>query len=157
MKELKLFGSNKVALVDDEDYERLIGFTWYVRKNNCVQRFHIRLKGGSQKSISLASEIMHQLEQMFDHKDRDGLNNQKYNLRPCNQSQNMMNRTKTKNCSSIYKGVCWSKLMRKWHARIKINGKVIHLGYFTDEKVAAIAYNNKAVELFKEFANLNNV
>ena len=42
-----------------------------------------------------------------------------------------------------------------WRARIYITGKAYGLGVFLDEKEAAIAYDNKARKVFKEFANLN--
>lgn len=44
--------------------------------------------------------------------------------------------------SSKYKGVCWNKKTNKWHSQIMINNKIIHLGYFTDEYQAHLAYQN---------------
>ena len=45
----------------------------------------------------------------------------------------------------------------KWRARITINGKTMHLGLFASAIEAARAYNEKAKELFGDFANLNEV
>ena len=149
MKQIKLSNSNKVVLVDDEDFERLSKFTWKLA-DNCVQRSHRRY---GKKNVSLASEVMHRLETMFDHKNRDSLDNQKQNLREATYSQNAMNRTKQQHCTSAYKGV--SKFRNKWKAKIGINGKQIYLGIFNTEVEAAKAYNQKAIELFKEFACLN--
>ena len=59
--------------------------------------------------------------------------------------------------SSKYKGVTWNKDMRKWRTKICINSKVEHLGYFADEKEAAMAYDKAAKKLRGEFALLNNV
>ena len=59
------------------------------------------------------------------------------------------------NKSSKFKGVCFNKQVKKWQAYIRFNGKLIHLGRYKSELVAAEAYDKKAVELFGEFANLN--
>ena len=92
----------------------------------------------------------------IDHRDMNGLNNQRSNLRFCTLSQNAMNRRKRENTSSIYKGVYFNNQRgKKWKAQIRINGKQIHLGLFDFEVDAARAYNMKAIELFCEFANLN--
>lgn len=92
-----------------------------------------------------------------DHIDGNGLNNQRRNLRPCTTAQNAANQTQQKGRSSLYKGVSWRKGRNKWRAGIKVNGKQINLGDFTNETEAALAYNKAAAEHFKEFARLNTV
>ena len=76
-------------------------------------------------------------------------------MRFCTRKENQQNRSKNKNGTSIYKGVCFDKKANKWKARIKHNGQRIHLGYFTNESDAGRAYDRKANELFREFAVLN--
>lgn len=160
MKEIKLsqFGKNKgkyVALVDDEDFEGLNSFKWYAMEGGktfyAVRRI---MFNGKRRGILMHCEIMN--GKGIDHIDHDGMNNQKSNLRFCTQRENMMNQRKQENTSSIYKGVCFFKRTGKWMAHITINGKNIHLGYFETEIEAAKAYNDKAIELFGEFANLND-
>jgi hypothetical protein len=91
-----------------------------------------------------------------DHKDRDGLNNQRYNLRPSTNGQNNMNSSKRSDGnSSKYKGVCWHKRYGKFQAGIKLNGRSKYLGMFTDELQAALAYDAAAREHFGEFALCN--
>ena len=90
-----------------------------------------------------------------DHKDRNDLNNHLSNLRWCTGRENDQNRSKRKNTSSVYKGVCFDNSRKKWKAAITLKGQRIHLGYFSDEAEAGRAYDRKAIELFKEFANLN--
>lgn len=63
------------------------------------------------------------------------------------------NPKKIKNCSSKYRGVCKDK--GRWKAEIKKNRKANFLGYFTDERDAAITYNEKAIEYFGDKAKLN--
>ena len=66
-----------------------------------------------------------------------------------------MNKSKQANTTSTYKGVCWNKAAHKWKASVRVDGKPEHLGYFTNEIQAAIAYNNAAICHFTEFACLN--
>lgn len=79
------------------------------------------------------------------------------NVRWVTNQQNSMNRGSDKNSSSKYKGVCWNKGTSKWQANIQKDGKLCHLGLFTDERDAAVAYNKAANDLFGEFANLNKI
>ena len=90
-----------------------------------------------------------------DHKNRNSLNNHISNLRWCTRKENNQNRSKQKNTTSVYKGVCFHKKANKWTAQIKHNGQKIHLGLFTDESEAARAYDRKASELFGVFSHLN--
>ena len=59
--------------------------------------------------------------------------------------------------SSKYKGVSWYSSRNKWYSYIHFNYEKIHIGYFENEKEAALAYNKKAKELFGEYAYLNEV
>lgn len=73
-----------------------------------------------------------------DHCDGNGLNNRLGNLRVVTNRVNLQNRHHAK--SSNYPGVSWHKRAGKWIARIVVEGKTIHLGYYTDEGLAAHAY-----------------
>jgi hypothetical protein len=79
------------------------------------------------------------------------------NIRWVTPQQNVMNRRSFKNSSSIYKGVSLVKKSGKWSANIQKDGKYQHLGLFTNEIEAALAYNAAAEGLFGEFANLNKI
>lgn len=91
----------------------------------------------------------------IDHIDRNRSNSKIENLREATHQQNCMNKKSAKNSSSIYKGVTWDKQHQKWRTQIVFNNKHYNLGRFINEKDAAITYNEKAIELFGEFANLN--
>ena len=85
----------------------------------------------------------------LDHKDRDPANNAISNLRECTPRENLQKSTKS--CgSSKYQGVCWHKSRNKWKARISVNKKLIHLGYFDDELEAANTYR-EAKEKYHPF------
>lgn len=95
------------------------------------------------------------LPEFLDHIDGDRLNNRIENLRSATKQENNRNSKPRKNSSSKYLGVSWNKARQKWVAEIRINEKKKHLGLFTDEKDAALAYDEAARKYFGEFANPN--
>ena len=144
----------KVAIVDDEDYERLKGYSWqYNRKRGYAQR--IAEKNGKRAAVYLHREIMQPPPGMqVDHINGDKLDNRRNNLRIVTNQQNQYN-SKSRKGISKYKGVSWHKTAGKWRAYIGVDGKFKHLGLFTDEKEAALAYDRAARELFGEYAKTN--
>jgi len=152
MKTIKLT-QNQVALVSDEDYEHLNQWRWYAMKvGDVFYAVRSKRESGKRKTIYMHKIICPGKE--IDHKNGDTLNNTRENLRSCTHSQNLQNRRKY-GSSSQYKGVSWDKKAKKWAARIMINQKYIHLGYFTNEEKAAKAYDTAAREIFGDFARLN--
>lgn len=91
----------------------------------------------------------------IDHKNRNPLDNRLENLRLCNYTENNQNCTKRPKALSKFKGVTWNSQCNKWLARITYNKKQIRIGHFTNEVDAALAYDSKAKEYFKDFASLN--
>lgn len=89
-----------------------------------------------------------------DHWDREGLNNQKYNLRLGTRSLNNGNSVGwNKQTSSQFKGVTWHKIAKKWMVRVANR----YVGLFADEIDAATAYDKAAKNYYGEFALLNIV
>jgi hypothetical protein len=82
-----------------------------------------------------------------DHKDRDKSNNRADNLELITQRENVERYWLTQKTSSKYIGVCWNKQNKKWQASITIDGKQKHLGYFTTELEAHLAYQNAVEEI----------
>lgn len=99
----------------------------------------------------------HRNKKCVDHIDHNKLNNCIDNLRWSTYSENSMNRVKSKNRTSIYKGVSFHKPSKKWLCHIALNNKIIHVGLFDTEIEGAQAYNEKAKELFGEYALLNKL
>jgi hypothetical protein len=89
-----------------------------------------------------------------DHKDGNGLNNQKSNIRPATRAQNGQNR-KLQIHSAPFKGVHHFKALGGWTASIRVNKKKKHLGYFDSPELAARAYDAAALKHFGEFARTN--
>ncbi len=95
------------------------------------------------------------LDKHIDHRNRNGLDNRKKNLRGCTRSQNYANCPAPKTNKSGFKGVRWDKTRNKWKAEISLNDKNLHIGRFLNIEDAIRAYDRKAIELFGEFAYLN--
>jgi len=157
MKQIKLT-QNKFALVDDDMFEELDKFKWYAEKrgNTFYARMNI-YNNGKQYRIYMHRYILGLTDSKIkcDHKDHNGLDNKKSNLRTCSNLENSRNQKKVLNTSSRYKGVCFHKRDKKWVAHIGVKNKLIYIGLFRNEQDAAKAYNLKASELFGDFARLN--
>lgn len=97
------------------------------------------------------------MPRQIDHIDRDRSNNALANLRAASNSQNGANKPMGKKECGGFKGVRKKKGAKNWTARIKCEGSEIYLGTFSSEEEAAKAYNLKALEVFGEFAELNDV
>lgn len=150
--------SEVYTTVDDADVLLVSGFPWKL----------IQPKGEEYASYAHAwnhnmSLYMHRLiagagpNEQVDHWDRNGLNNQKFNLRLTDSSHNHGNTVceRKANRTSQYKGVYWDKARSKWGATIHFNGKTRALGRFEDETDAAHAYDSAAEFTWGEFARLN--
>ena len=157
MKEITLT-QGKVATVDDGDFETLSCFKWCAVKVKTGHYYAMRSirANGKKVNISMHRAIMQaQKGNEIDHRDRNPLNNQRDNLRFCTHQQNGMNRAKTTNTASRYKGVTWSRHTGKWQASIMHDKKSIYLGVFPAEEDAARAYDVAARERFGEYCKTN--
>lgn len=148
MKEIKLT-QGLVAMVDDEDYEKLNQFKWQAKTNCSV--YYAKRRAPGPKRIS-ETIWMHRdvlgtppAGMEIDHIDGNGLNNQKKNLRFCTHKENMQNQhgIRPTNTSGV-PGVSRHKQTGKWRAQIQKDNKFYHLGLF-DNKEDAI----EAIKLFK--------
>ncbi len=142
------------ALVDDEDYDWLNQWKWYLTGKGYAAR--TRLKGDGGGIMYMHRQILGTPDGMgTDHRDEIKLNNQRSNLRVCTNDQNACNRSKTNVNTSGFKGVSWNESRKKWQASMSIDGKTTYLGRFTCIIKAAKAYDASAKKHQGEFANLN--
>jgi hypothetical protein len=156
----------KVALVDDEDFERASQLKWCAHHHvtdltkwyATHSEFQYKING---RQFNIGLRLHRFILSVFDpaieidHIDHDGLNCQRHNLRIATRSQNQMNRRKINGCSSQFKGVYWHKRDRKWISQIKLDGIKQYIGRFDSELDAATAYDSVANSMFGNFALLN--
>lgn len=144
----------KFAIVDDEDFDLVNRYKWRAYLNHGIwyAKRDVRLPGGG-RIVKLLHMFLTGFAQT-DHRNGDGLDNRRVNLREATRSQNNANQRKTRG-SSRFKGTCWHKAKKRWLAGIKVFGRRQNLGYYTDEIDAALAYDAAARHLFGEFAALN--
>jgi len=160
VKEIPLASGKGVALVDDEDYEWLLQYKWY--------RHDAKSTAGNIKSYAAADlrfgvkqgkkVLMHRFitdpprNLLVDHIDRDGLNNQRSNLRFVDYSQNLANSVKR---GEFYKGVRYDKRRDYYYASITVNGVFTYLGSYPTPEEAARAYDVALIKHFGAMARPN--
>lgn len=165
MKLIPLSKGKAFAQVDDEDYDELMKYSWSVVTGpgkTKVQYAMRRTSVGGGRGIGRGKRIniyMHKVllpppeNRITDHKDRNGLNNQRSNLRIATYRQNSCNCSRP---DQEYRGVYFEKNRTPgFCAIVKIQGKKKFLGYFETREEAARAYDSLAVEYHGEFAVLN--
>jgi len=146
-------GKSDFASVDDADYESVAKYKWYLLKRKHL-KYAVGLVG--KKNVLMHRLILKTRKGLVtDHKDRNGLNNCRSNLRECTHSQNMRNAVYPKRSAtaSKYKGV--ARCGKYWIAQMSINGKPTKLGYFKDEDAAARMYDAHALRVSGLYARLN--
>lgn len=158
MKKIPLT-QGKFAIVDDEDYERLIkNGKWCIAGTYAIRGVKTLGLRKTRTMTYMHRFILNAPKNMqVDHINGDRLDNRKCNLRICSPAQNSVNRGKNKNNKSGYKGVCWDSNAEKWRAYINVNYKKVHLGLFTCPIEAARRYNEAAIKHHGDFAQLNQI
>lgn len=154
-----------VAIVDDIDAD-LADLKW------CALHRHDKLVFYARRNVPTpnaknrqATELMHRVilarvlgrslrkGELVDHRDGNGLNNRRDNLRVATPRENASNCRLYSSNTSNFKGVYWHNASGKWNAQIRVNNKRISLGYFDDPEEAHAAYCEAARKYHGEFAN----
>ena len=147
------------VIVDDRDYQAVVQHRWFV-----VKREHLAYaaaainQNGKQKFVYMHRYILNTLPGLhIDHRNRNGLDNRRRNLRVCTVAENIRNQRVSKCNTSGFKGVSWAVHTKRWRSTINKDGRQTHIGYFNDPISAAIAYNTAALRLHGAFALLNEI
>lgn len=119
------------AIVDLADATSVVGYKWYALECTTAGRtivYAVRDEGS--RSISLHRQLLDaQPGEIVDHRDTDGLNNTRANLRKVTKSMNGLNRASPG-------GVHFAKQIKRWVAYATVNYKRKHLGCFKTEAEA---------------------
>lgn len=153
-KEIKLT-KDKVAIVDDGDFEYLSQWKWYEQRGYARRNCY---KGGRKnpKPIFMHRIIMDCPDNLFiDHSNQNKLDNRKENLRICTSAENRRNSKAASTNTSGFKGV--SAKGSRWQVSITVNKKQIHIGYFGSKSSAAQAYDEAAIKFYGRFARTNKM
>lgn len=144
-----------LALVDELDADLVLSHIW-----RGVRRTYTSYAVGP-------AGYMHRLITEFrwaevDHINGDGLDNRRHNLREADRVRQMWNRRKPARSytgeptSSTYKGVDLHKASGRWRVRIADGtGRVRALGYYSDEREAALVYDSSARQIHGPYATVN--
>ena len=147
-----LITRGQIVTVDEQDYQELSQYRWYL-----IDGFAARTikKDNKRTTIYMHRVIMDApIGISVYHINHNKLDNQRENLRLVKGSARMHRRPSVKH-SSKYRGVYWCKDKRKWIAEIKVYKKQIRLGRFEVEKDAAVAYDEAARKYYGSLARTN--
>lgn len=148
MREIEL-SRGMVALVDDDDYERVVAAgPWHAVPSGRTHYAQHALGGGKSLRMHLFITGL----AYVDHRNGDGLDNQRSNLRAATHALNMGNQRRSKSNTSGFKGVTRKK---NWVAQIRVNGQQRHIGTYPTAEEAARAYDREAIAAWGEYARLN--
>ena len=141
--------ANKFATVSEVDADKISRHKWYLKLGRNTFYAHAHIDG---QWMSMHKFIIGDVPKgyVIDHSDRNGLSNSQQNLRVVTLSQNSHN-IALRGGTSMYRGVSWSQITGKWHARV--GGQ--HFGYFDDEEEASRTADKAALLLYGDVAQLN--
>lgn len=146
------------AFVSDVDFLELSQYRWSaIVCNHTV--YAMRYDAKNKKRVLMHRQILGLSDPkvLTDHKNGNGIDNRRENIRPCSAAENARNQRISKRNTSGFKGVSWKDKDLRWQAKIRVNRKYIHLGHFISVIEAAKAYNEAAIKYHGEFANINEV
>jgi hypothetical protein len=146
---------NQVVLIDDEDAALISRLSIGLSKS--PHTFYVWYSKGPERG-AIHRLIMGKPKGMLvDHKNGNGLDNRKQNLRVSTRQQNAFNRHAHISKITKFKGIKWSTTRKMWSAQITVSGKNTHGGEFFCEVNAAIAYNELAKKHHGDFCKLNTI
>lgn len=151
-RELKI--EEHTVLVDEEDFCFLSRYTWHIKpdKNTFYAFTNVHI-GGRTTSISMHRMITGFKKSGVDHRNRNGLDNRKENLRFATNRQNSCNRIRANRHG--YRGVYRPTGSRGWGCQIQTEHKRIHRYGFKTPEDAAREYDKLSKEHHGEFGIRN--
>ncbi|HTS15292.1 MAG TPA: hypothetical protein VMH24_06470, partial [Candidatus Sulfotelmatobacter sp.] len=147
-----------VAIVDAADLHMVAGVSW-TAVSTSRGRWYVNGSDGAGGTVMLHRLLLGLARgdpRQGEHRNGDGLDNRRANLRIATQSQNNANTKKRPSAiHSRFKGVSWHRKGHKWQGHITVDGHARGLGLFVDESDAARAYDQAALAAWGDFALTN--
>lgn len=137
--------------IDRDDLQRVISFwhKWSAFWSETAKTWYVYCRAGDRREIVLLHRFLLNTpsDLHVDHRDHNGLNNRRRNIRNVTRSVNQLNHRMQTNNTSGYRGVVWDKSRSLWQARVKVEGRNTMLGRFSnpEQANAAIATYRKDV------------
>ena len=155
MKSIPL-NRGQFALVDNRDYEKVMALSWHTVKTPGSRTLYAAHSVYPNKTILLHRFILSaEKGSQVDHKNHNGLDCRRKNLRFVSRGQNIQNSTLYGNNRSGYAGVRWREDRKKWEGQIGGTKLRQYLGLFQTAELAAQAYDRAALRLYGKEAYLN--
>lgn len=152
MKKIPLQNNKGFALVDNEDFEELSQYKWFLKWSGYAVR---RTFGRGGKHVLMHRQIL-QAEKgtVIDHINRNKLDNRKTNIRFCTVAQNGWNRGCASHNTSGFKGVYRDarRNQHQWFIKLVVNKQPLYLGSFNTPEEAYSVYKKKITEIHGDFA-----
>jgi hypothetical protein len=131
------------AIIDAESVGLVNQFNWSALPTGVTvyAKAYVMQPCGKRKTVYMHRVVARAPDgKQVDHANGDGLDNRSANLRVCTHAENSKNRRHMIGTTSVFKGVYFSKRIKKWHAQIVSDGEKFHLGYHKCQTAAALAY-----------------
>jgi hypothetical protein len=155
----------RVAKVDDADFAELSRYSWRAVPHHSNPDMFIAAATIRDANGNWVNVLMHRMilgltsaDLQGDHRNHDTLDNRRENLRIASPQQNSFNRRSVRSSTVPFKGVyahSGRPKSKPFKAEIRCRRERYFLGYYVVAEDAARAYDQKAAELFGEFAYLN--
>lgn len=128
-----------VATIDAQDLPLAAPYLWYAQRigDLVYAATNLRQRGSKARKLIYLHRLILPDVPLIDHRDRDGLNNTRHNLRPASRAQNAHNSKIPVSNRSGHRGVCWDKALKRWKAYLRDGKRQHHLGYFDTAQEAA--------------------
>lgn len=150
-------GTFSWTVIDATDLPLVLPYRWYESRRAGTVYVQASVGSGASRYHILLHRLLTDApkNKLVDHRDGDGRNNRRGNIRVASPTENRRNEVNMREHTSTYRGVSWSPRGEAWVVRCGIGTKHLYLGVYNTQIEAALAYDAAAREHFGEFASTN--
>ena len=131
-------GAGTFTFVDTDTYEAVAGLRWWRLVTRWGDYALTRIEGRQHLLHRMVLGLAPGDPRKGDHRNHDGLDNRRCNLRIVSNAENGQNRrgAQANNRTSRHRGVSYSAGEGKWKTGVQINGRRYRLGTYENEQEA---------------------